>query len=173
MSNSGLIVRQPHASDESPFLRRVSASAELHRSWVSPPATSREFCEYLEKARKDDFLPFVLCEADSGELVGVVDASGIMRGVFLNAYLGFYAFAPFAGRGLMKAGLALVLVELFNDHGLHRVEANIQPENVASKALVRSLGFRHEGFSPRYLNIGGEWRDHERWALLADEFVAL
>jgi len=58
----------------------------------------------------------------------------------------------------------------FNDVGLHRLEANIQPDNVRSIALVRRLGFRLEGFSPRYLKIDGEWRDHERWAILADEF---
>jgi ribosomal-protein-alanine N-acetyltransferase len=53
---------------------------------------------------------------------------------------------------------------------LHRVEANIQPRNRASIALVKSLGFRQEGYSPRYLKIGGRWRDHERWALLVDDW---
>jgi ribosomal-protein-alanine N-acetyltransferase len=56
----------------------------------------------------------------------------------------------------------------FDTLGLHRVEANIQPRNTSSIALVRRLGFIREGFSPRYLRIGGAWRDHERWALLAD-----
>jgi ribosomal-protein-alanine N-acetyltransferase len=55
---------------------------------------------------------------------------------------------------------------------LHRVEANIQPNNAASIALVKRCGFRLEGFSPRYLKIAGEWRDHERWALLADEQIS-
>jgi ribosomal-protein-alanine N-acetyltransferase len=56
--------------------------------------------------------------------------------------------------------------------GLHRLEANIQPENLASIGLVRRLGFRREGMPPRYLRINGEWRDHERWALLADYKMA-
>ncbi|VWB80544.1 phosphinothricin acetyltransferase [Burkholderia metallica] len=64
----------------------------------------------------------------------------------------------------MRAAIGVAFDEL----GLHRVEANIQPGNHASIALVRRLGFTKEGFSPRYLRIGGEWRDHERWALLAD-----
>ena len=70
----------------------------------------------------------------------------------------------------MKRGLRLALREAFGPLGLHRVEANIQPANLASIALVRSLGFRKEGFSPNYLKIDGEWRDHERWAILREEF---
>lgn len=70
----------------------------------------------------------------------------------------------------MKEGLSLVIHRAFEELGLHRVEANIQPENRASRALVRGLGFRLEGFSPRYLKILGRWRDHERWALTAEDW---
>lgn len=69
----------------------------------------------------------------------------------------------------MTQALRAAIRFAFGDLGLHRLEANIQPENRASIALVQRLGFRQEGLSPRYLHIGGEWRDHERWALLADE----
>jgi len=74
-----------------------------------------------------------------------------------------------AGRGLMTEAVRQTLAHAFTEIGLHRVEANIQPENLRSIALVRRLGFRLEGFSPRYLRIGGQWRDHERWALLCDD----
>jgi ribosomal-protein-alanine N-acetyltransferase len=74
----------------------------------------------------------------------------------------------FAGTGLMTEALRAAVGYAFNELGLHRLEANIQPGNTASIALVRRLGFRQEGFSPRYLRINGEWRDHERWALLSD-----
>jgi ribosomal-protein-alanine N-acetyltransferase len=69
----------------------------------------------------------------------------------------------------MTDGMRLVTRYAFDEMKLHRVEANIQPDNIASIALVRKCGFRLEGFSPRYLQVFGEWRDHERWALLADE----
>jgi ribosomal-protein-alanine N-acetyltransferase len=77
------------------------------------------------------------------------------------------------GRGLMSEAVSLVVTQAFEELGLHRVEANIQPDNKPSIALVRGLGFRQEGYSPRYLRIAGEWRDHERWAILADEWRPL
>jgi len=87
--------------------------------------------------------------------------------------LGYYAFAPHAGSGLMRAGLRLVIHLCFREIGLHRLEANIQPANERSLALVRSLGFRKEGLSRRYLKIRGRWQDHERWAMLAEEWRTL
>jgi ribosomal-protein-alanine N-acetyltransferase len=142
----------------------------LHRPWVHPPADPRSFRAYIAAARDERFLPYLLYARDDGDLVGVVNASEIVRGAFQSAYLGFYAFAPFAGKGLMSEGLGVVLRELFRREGLHRVEANIQPENRASRALVKQIGFRKEGYSPRYLKIGGRWRDHERWALLVEDW---
>lgn len=68
----------------------------------------------------------------------------------------------------MTKGVELACRHAFNELGLHRLEANIQPENAASLALVKRIGFQKEGFSARYLKISGEWRDHERWALLSD-----
>jgi ribosomal-protein-alanine N-acetyltransferase len=70
----------------------------------------------------------------------------------------------------MSQGLRAVLREVFRVHRLHRVEANIQPGNTASRELVRGLGFRQEGLSPRYLKVGGRWRDHERWALTVEDW---
>jgi ribosomal-protein-alanine N-acetyltransferase len=163
-------IRPPRARDETEFLEAVERSRAVHHPWVQPPADSRSFRAYVAAARHPSFIPYVLCLTDGGDIAGVVNASEIVRGVFQSAYLGFYAFAPWAGRGLMSEGLSLVLRELFRKEGLHRVEANIQPGNLSSKALARRLGFRKEGLSPRYLKIGGRWRDHERWALLAEEW---
>ena len=69
----------------------------------------------------------------------------------------------------MRAALQLVLDQAFGPLALHRVEANIQPGNAPSVALARGAGFRLEGFSPRYLLIGGRWRAHERYAITAED----
>ena len=105
-----------------------------------------------------------------GDIAGVVNVSEIVRGSFQSAYLGYYALEPLAGRGFLRSGLRAVISHCFGELRLHRLEANIQPENARSIALVAGLGFQREGLSPRYLKIGGRWRDHERWALLADNW---
>jgi ribosomal-protein-alanine N-acetyltransferase len=89
----------------------------------------------------------------------------------MNAYLGYAVGQPFAGQGYMAEGIDLVLRHAFGSMGLHRLEANIQPDNAASIALAKRAGFQLEGFSPRYLKIDGQWRDHERWAIVAEERV--
>jgi ribosomal-protein-alanine N-acetyltransferase len=99
-----------------------------------------------------------------------VNLSQVFRGSFNNAFMGFYGFTPFVRHGYMTEAVDLALRHAFRSMGLHRVEANLQPANHRSRALVEGLGFRLEGFSPRYLKISGRWRDHERWAILAEEW---
>ena len=96
-----------------------------------------------------------------------MNLSNIVLGSFRSGYLGYYAFVGHERQGNMAAGLRLVVRHAFTALKLHRFEANIQPENRRSIALVDRCGFAKEGFSPRYLKISGRWRDHERWAILA------
>jgi ribosomal-protein-alanine N-acetyltransferase len=138
--------------------------------WVDPPASPRSFRAYLGKTRKRSYVGFLVCLRATGELVGVVNLSEVVRGCFESAYLGYYAFLPHAGRGYMTEGLGLAVTRAFRELKLHRLEANIQPANRASIKLVRRLGFRREGFSPRYLKLAGRWRDHERWAIAAEDW---
>ena len=84
--------------------------------------------------------------------------------------MGYYIGAEYAGNGYMTEAVQLMLRHAFRDLKLHRVEANIQPGNLASIALVTRAGFIREGYSRRYLKICGRWRDHERWAILAEDF---
>jgi [ribosomal protein S5]-alanine N-acetyltransferase len=157
-------LRSPHELDRAEFVRLARASRGLHRPWVYAPETGRQFDAYLARSRMESERCFLVCRRDD-ELAGVFNLSQIAYGSFQSAYLGYYAFAPSAGRGLMAEGLALVLRHTFSALRLHRLEANIQPGNEASRRLVERAGFEYEGYSPRYLKIGGRWRDHERWAI--------
>ena len=111
-----------------------------------------------------------MCRIEDGALAGFINVNEIVRGLFQSAFLGYAAVAGYEGRGYMREGLELVMVRAFNDLGLHRLEANIQPGNLPSIALVRGAGFVREGFSERYLKIGGRWRDHERWAIRVEQW---
>jgi ribosomal-protein-alanine N-acetyltransferase len=165
-------LRHPSEADRTEFVERARASGRLHAPWIVAPS-EHEFDEYLRRAGRDNALFFLICRTSDDAIAGVANVGEIVRGNFRSAYLGYYAFEPFAGRGYMSEGIRLVLRHAFGAQGLHRIEANIQPGNVASARLVERIGFRKEGFSPRYLKIRGRWRDHDRWAILAEEFLAL
>jgi [ribosomal protein S5]-alanine N-acetyltransferase len=157
-------------ADEREFLDAVRRSRALHHPWVQPPATSEAFRDYLASHQNPRGIAFFVWLQEPLALAGVVNVNEIVHGSFRSAYLGYYAFTPYAGRGVMKSGLAQVITHAFKEIRLHRLEANIQPGNRRSKALVKALGFRREGLSPRYLKIGGRWRDHERWAILSEDW---
>ncbi len=160
-------LRRIEAADETAYLRAVRSSRRLHRPWSYPADTSERFTGLLERPAAETFL--ILRNGDDG-LAGTATLGHIALGNLRSAYLGYEAFVPFEGRGYMTEGLGLVLRYAFGRLKLHRVEANVQPDNARSIALAERLGFRREGYSPRYLKIGGRWRDHVRYAILADEF---
>lgn len=145
-------------------------SRSLHRGWMQPPMDAGTFATYLERLRGDRNAGFLLRRVEDDALLGMVNVNEIVRGAFQSAFLGYWIGRPFARQGYMSEGLGLVLRRAFGPLKLHRVEANVQPGNAASIALVRRLGFRHEGRSERYLKVSGRWRDHERYALLAEEW---
>jgi ribosomal-protein-alanine N-acetyltransferase len=163
-------LRAPQPSDRDEFLRLVRASRELHRPWVYAPETAREFAAHIARCGNPTERCFLVCRRSDDALAGTYNVSQIARGFFESAYLGYYAFAPAAGEGLMAEGLQLVLRHCFRRLKLHRLEANIQPDNERSMRLVERAGYGYEGYSPRYLKIGGRWRDHERWAITREDW---
>jgi [ribosomal protein S5]-alanine N-acetyltransferase len=167
-----LLIRAPQAEDEREFLSLVASSQRLLRGWASPPADAERFAVYLRRSQEATFEALLLVRREDRALLGAVNLSQIVRGVFQNAYLDYWIGAPYARQGYMREGLGLALDHAFKALRLHRLEANIQPANTASRKLVEGLGFRLEGFSPRYLKIAGRWRDHERWAILREEWRA-
>ena len=146
-------LRRPTARDRDRFIEAVKASRSLHGSWVHAPGDAQSFAAFLRRAHTATDERVMVCRNEDGAIVGTYHLSQIFRGPFRNAYLGYYAFVPFAGQGYMREGLTLLLKHAFGPLGLHRVEANI----------------RLEGFSPRYLKVSGRWRDHERWAITVED----
>jgi ribosomal-protein-alanine N-acetyltransferase len=160
-------IRLAGPADGPALIRAHLASRDFHQGWAEPFTDRAGFVRWLEPIEAGRKLSF-LVEAD-GRLTGVVSLGDIIRGSFQCAYLGYYAMAGMAGGGRMTEAVRQVVAHAFGPLGLHRLEANIQPNNAPSLALIARLGFRREGFSPRYLRIAGVWRDHERWARLADD----
>jgi [ribosomal protein S5]-alanine N-acetyltransferase len=157
-------------SDQDEFLELMRASRAFHSPWATAPTDEERFSAYLADARRPDFEAMLACRQEDGAIMGFFNLSQIVRRGLQSGYLGYAVGKPFAAQGYMREAIELVLRHAFVTVRLHRIEANIQPGNQASIALARGAGFRREGFSPRYLKIGGRWRDHERWAILAEEW---
>lgn len=155
--------------DDGPLLIRANVeNRSYHLPWVEPFANEAGFEAWFRRSSSGRHVNLVAFDAESREVAGIVNLNEIVAGSYQGAYLGYYGMRPFAGLGLMTEAVGSAIRFAFGELGLHRLEANIQPENTRSIALVKRLGFRLEGFSPRYLRVAGEWRDHERWAILAD-----
>jgi ribosomal-protein-alanine N-acetyltransferase len=162
-------LEEPSKRRQQEFLEAVVRSRKLHGRWVTPPSTKAQFDRYLSRLKQPNHAGYWVL-TDSGEIAGVVTISEIVSGSFRSGYLGYYAFVPHNRQGYMTAGVRSVVSLAFGLLRLHRLEANIQPENTASRRLIERIGFHYEGFSPRYLKIAGRWRDHERWALIAEDW---
>jgi [ribosomal protein S5]-alanine N-acetyltransferase len=165
-----VILSTPTPADADEFIAAARASRALHHAWIEAPDSETRFAGFLLQSGRDDHATYLLRHASCGQLVGYVNVSNIVRGAFQSAYLGYGAFASHAGKGLMTQGLRAVIDAAFGELGLHRLEANIQPTNARSLAVVQRLGFHKEGYSPRYLRLAGDWRDHERWALRSEDW---
>ena len=162
----------PRRGDQHEVIALNLTSRSFHRGRASPPTTVEQFASMLTRSRRPDVAILVIRHLDSNAIVGGIEISQIVRGAFQSAYLGYHLGARWAQQGYMTEALGLALVYSFRQLRLHRLEANIQPDNARSIALVERLGFTREGYSPRYLKIAGRWRDHERWAILAEQWRA-
>jgi len=104
-------------------------------------------------------------------LAGEINLSGVQRGPFQNAYVGYWIDRAHAGQGYVPESLVLMARFAFEDLGLHRIQVAIIPRNAPSRRVVEKLGLREEGVAVRYLAINGVWEDHVRYALTAEEWA--
>lgn len=168
-----MCIRPPQAGDEPAVLAAVRRSADLIAPWNPVATDSASFARLL--ARDPVALTYLVVDLETGDPAGKITVNDVRHGRLSSAALGYDAYVPYAGTGRTTEGLQLVVTQCFaaQDQGgleLHRLEVNVQPGNERSIALARRVGFRHEGFSPRFLWINGAWRDHERFALTAEEW---
>ena len=161
-------IQIPQAGDEEAFLAAMKHSVGLHSPWVTAPKDHAAWQRYMKRLERDNETGFLVKRIHDGVICGVVNLNVITYEALCSAYVSYFGVVGQVEKGYMKEGLSQVIRHAFDQLGLHRLEANIQPGNLASIALVQSTGFQYEGFSPRYLKISGEWCDHERWAVLAD-----
>jgi ribosomal-protein-alanine N-acetyltransferase len=177
LAGERVLLRLPRKADAAAFVTAAQASRRLHGRWVNAPASAEAYEAYRKRfaarSREASHAGFLVQRGDDATLVGVFNFSEIVRGSLQSAYLGYYGFRGQVGKGLMREGLSLALDAAFGPLALHRVEANVQPDNERSIALVRAVGFTQEGYSRRYLHIGGRWRDHVRFAMLAEDWRKL
>lgn len=169
-ANVGGVRLEPiHTAREREFLSLVRQSRRCHEPWVRPPSTPAAFKNYVARLSQSTNAGYFVCSSNGG-LVGVINVNDIVGGAMCSGTLGYYAFASSEGAGYMTQGLELVARRAFTRHGLHRLEANVQPENARSLRLLGRLGFRFEGVARRLMKVGRDWRDHERWALTVEDW---
>src|SRR5262245_55141365 len=128
-------LRTPTPQDEQEFLALNRLSARFHAGLVSPPKTAAQFADYLERMQSETVRGFLICRHLDKAIVGAITLSQIFHGNFHSAYLGYFLGAKFTGQGYMTEAVQLMLRYAFRDLKLHRVEANVQPHNLASLAV--------------------------------------
>lgn len=145
--------RQPHQPD--PVTDRSAFSSRcLQRDRDRATGTAYQFAVFV-----DD------------EIAGEVNLNNVVRGAMQSCTVGYWIDQRHAGNGYTAEGVAVVLQFAFEQLGLHRVEICIVPRNHRSRRIVEKLGLRDEGVALRFLEINGEWEDHIRYAMTAEEWT--
>lgn len=143
----------------------VGTWAERHHRSSWPPL----FAILKAEAKRGNVMPFVI-EVD-GRYVGQLTIGNIQRGAVRSAWIGYWIDSEFFGRGIATAAVALGVDHAFGPVGLHRLEATVQPDNVASQKVLGKVGFRREGLLQRYMDVNYKWRDHLLFGLTTEEIV--
>ena len=143
-------------------------------SWDASSCTRRAYLRYFKNsnylANMDRAYSFLIFKTDDKTLLGGINIGNVRRGVSQSASLGYWIGEKHSRNGYMKEGLKLLIPSLFIDLRLNRIEAATLEENIASKNLLKKIGFKKEGVLRKYLKINGNWRDHILYGLLESDF---
>lgn len=161
-------LERPSERRERDFIEAALRSRTLHRGFVVVAANPVDYRDYLDRVQRDDRAAFLVVKKGSNDLAGVVEINDIVRGAVTSGRLGYYAFVPHAGTGLMREGVTLAIGSAFRDLAFDCLDASVQASNRRSIALLKALGFMRDGTSERRYKVGTRWLNHERWALRAE-----
>lgn len=169
-------IRYPIEADRAEFIAGRQECRDYLERWepIRPEFDAfgdDAFDVELARAQTPNSERTLICKREDGAIVGKLSFGDIMRGPAQFCHFGYWIFEKHAGQGYMTEAIRLGLRHAFQSLDLHRVEANIQPHNEASRRVVEKCGFRLEGLSPRYIKIAGTWADHERWAITIEEWI--
>lgn len=168
-----VFLRHPKMDDFQELTKLSKASVRFHKGLANPPKDKESFISYFTKNERPENECFLICQTSDNAIAGAINLSQIFRGDFQSCYAGYYLGEEFSGKGLMTETIELIVKYAFEELKIHRIEANIQPHNLASIAVVKKNGFTKEGFSRKYVKIDGDWRDHERWAIIYEDWKKL
>ncbi|MGH7282594.1 MAG: GNAT family N-acetyltransferase [Polyangiaceae bacterium] len=157
------------------YLRPVSPAPPPEDRRVTLALATREVQRWRTLWRRSDTYALYMYprEEDGGpktRIIGRVSLTRLTRGAFQNCYLGYFIDKDEQGKGLMTEAVRCALTFAFGPLGLHRVQAAIMPRNAPSRRVAVRCGFREEGLARRYLQIAGQWEDHEILALTSEEW---
>lgn len=171
-----VFLRFPNEADRAEFIALRRNSRNFLEKWEPIPRAGLDpwgdsgFDRELELADTEHTKRLLICRKPDSVIVGRLSISGIERGIQQTCHFGYWMGAEHIRKGYCSEAVRLGLRYAFRKLGLHRVEANLQPNNIASRGVAMAAGLKQEGYSPRYIKIRGQWKDHERWAITIEDW---
>lgn len=173
----GVFLRAPQPGDHSAWAELRQESRAFLTPWeplwahddLSRSAFRRRLRRYQRDIRDDRAYPFFVFRSFDSQIVGGVTVSNVRRAVAQTCSIGYWVGEPYARMGYMTAALNALIPFIFENLGLHRIEAACLPHNDRSIGLLTKCGFEREGYARRYLKINGVWQDHVLFSLLAED----
>jgi ribosomal-protein-alanine N-acetyltransferase len=177
-----LVLRPPRTADVPAMRVALRQNAAHLRPWSIAPAPGEDPASLTSVSRAvlrhraewksgQTYVFLIVSREDEGTILGRIALGGLHRGAFQNAYLGYWIDAGHEKRGLMTEAVGAATSFAFAAAELHRVQAAVMPNNIASQRVLEKAGYRREGLAERYLCIAGVWEDHILFAVTAEEWA--
>ena len=140
----------------------LAALLRANRDFLAPfdPVRDERFFTPAGQAERIGQHGNLFAILDGDEIAGTIAISNVVLGAFRSANVGYWVDRPRNGRGLGSGALAAIVETAFGELELHRLEAGTLVDNIASQRVLERNRFTRIGVAPRYLHIGGAWRDH-------------